>query len=1056
MSFALSGPVHRAGARFRPAASNSLLRKPPAQTAAPRGAVLAAITTLAAMLVPATRAAAQVPATVDALVGQLATKAHLSGKKDQPENFDVFRLGWSLWDTNELAAGYQGAIAELVKSATAAGPSMSQHYLDVDAMVPCSLPYLDAGGAIHPQMKAFYDVVMNSSFSRFDMPGDLAPALGTPGINLLAIQDTVFSPVRDPATGVVTTWTYPGLAGLVAQLPPATAWPGMRLIQNIGFANNPGFPVGDYDYAFEHPLLTKPGTPEPVSGTDALAVYVQSDIVDDKLDGSGNVIDPGVITKLFYYLPLSMLHPDVAALLAQSIRERVTATPDGYASSFSVGGEFSFAVPIKAAWPVGCTPVDTPCDQPPGASAVDTYYCHLPDSDYSVYSLDHFRSWLQDRYGTLAALRTAWNAAIPAVCTSIVACPKVSPLAAVAYQPLGAGPVSWSTILADWNEFQAAQLSAARVFQYVAAKQERPLQSMRLYESDPRGADEAAQLSDGVSLSTFLPPTTPLGELPSRLKKVALHGASYGEPADFPLFGMKQDLAAGFSGGSADWPTAFLPATFHENHARRMLGEFLTLGVNAVGLAYFEAIGNWNIKDGVFTHDCPALPGKQDLNMAQCLGAEVDALQDPLAFMTPWRSPLLIHTGSWAGKLTNADIYDSYTAAPISSLMTVLADEQVQFAPFTRDDGFDDLWLPSTRQVLLVPFLPELDKPRLRDYQDFAASHQMHLLLLIDAAKEAALSMPVCYTLSSPGADYHVAFTPVPFQADCLTPLVHAAIVYHGTAKDASYEMLRASIQLADVLVTRPLRPVRAESSPGVLAHGVDVTVATDGLNLLACATNTRPKPQSFTLVPAVPGFTYSIPDGATPAAPLAQSESMLRYLKADLPPNAIPSLATSLDAAVGQAGARLTNLASVAPIFDTAAAEQLLLRLRNLSTQTEPEKVLAGLVRLQRMPFLRVEGKPGNTVLVSVVALDRTPIGGAPVQLEFVLQRHARRNGVTSRGNGPNDPGVGKVLLSIAQPADTIWDFTIPGKSVPAGNLVEVQVQHPQSFSQSKLLFVP
>src|SRR5262249_53349281 len=159
-------------------------------------------------------------------------------------------------------------------------------------------------------------------------------------------------------------------------------------------------------------------------------------------------------------------------------------------------------------------------------------------------------------------------------------------LKAVQYPPLGAGPVKWTTILDDWAAFQAEQLRAARVWQYDVAKQAHPGRPMCLYEASPAGADEAALLSDGVSLGTFLPAGTPLGELPSRVKKVALHAATYGESLSFPLFGMKQDSAAGFSGGGSDWPTAYLPATFDENHSRRMLHEFLTLGVNAVGLAY--------------------------------------------------------------------------------------------------------------------------------------------------------------------------------------------------------------------------------------------------------------------------------------------------------------------------------------------------------------------------------------------------------------------------------------------------------------------------------------
>jgi len=1027
------------------------------RTPGPRPGAMALVSaTFCAACVFAPPAAAQVPATVDALVEQLAAGAHLPGKKDLPQNFDVFRLGWALWDTNELAAGYHGAIAQLIKSAKTPGLGPSQHYLDVAAAVPCSLPYLTPTGAIHPQLQALFDVVLDSPFSRFNLPGDLVPALGTPGINLLCTQDTVFSPVRDPVTGAVTTWDYPGLAGIVAQFPPASAWPGMRLIQNIGFANNPGFPIGDYDYAFEHPLITRPGTPEFVTGSDALAVYVQSDIVDDLLDGNGAVLDPGLVDRLLYFAPLSMAHPEVAALLRQSIQKQVSAYPDGYALSFSVGGEFSFAPPIKQGSPAGCTATDAPCVPLNGSSTADAYYCHLPNSDYSSASLDHFRSWLSDRYGALAALKAAWNAALPPGCTTITSCPSVSPLAAVAYKPLGPGAVNWSRILADWNEFQADQLTAARVFQYVAAKQARPDGAMHLLQSDPRGADEAAQRSDGISLSTFLPATTPLGELPSRLKKVALHGVSWGEPMDFPLFGMKQDVAAGFSGGQAGWPSAYLPATFHEDHARRMLGEFLTLGVNAVGLAYFEAIGNWNVKDGLFTHDCPALPGKQDLNMAACLGAEAEVLQERLAFMTPWRSPLLIHTGSWAGDSPGIDLYNSYTAAPIASLMAVLADEQVQYAPFAQLDGLEDLWLPSTRDVLMVPFLPELNQVRLREYQMLAQAHGLHLVLLVDAAKEAELNLQSCYTLSSPATDYHVALLPVPFQAECAAPLVHAVVVFHGTAQNASYEMLRSSILLSDLLVTRPLRPVRAESSPGVLAHGVDVTVTTDGMNLLACATNTRSKPQSFTLVPAAPGFAYSIPEGASPTVPLTQSQSLLRYVKAAVPPHAISNLAQALDAAVDQAAARVTNLGTVAPTFDTRAAQQLVLQLGTLSSQAEPEKVLAGLVRLHRMAFIRADPAPGEQLLVSVVTLDRKPLQGAPVQLEFVLQQHARRNGVTAHASFPNDPKAGTVTLSVTKPADTIWDFALPGKAIPSGNLVEVQVQHPLHFSQARTLVAP
>src|SRR5262249_1903877 len=160
----------------------------------------------------------------------------------------------------------------------------------------------------------------------------------------------------------------------------------------------------------------------------------------------------------------------------------------------------------------------------------------------------------------------------------------------------------------------------------------------------------------------------------------------------------------------------------------------------------------------------------------------------------------------------------------------------------------------------------------------------------------------------------------------------------------ASPDVLRLAVQLTDLLVTRPLRPVRAESSPGVLAHGVDVNVSTDGMNLLVNATNTLATPQSFTLVPAAPRFTYTIPDASTPPAAgrrpatRAQSESMLRYVRAAIPPNAIPSLTPALNQAVAAAAAAVANLATQAPTFDTRAAQQLLLRLGTLSTQSQPE----------------------------------------------------------------------------------------------------------------------
>jgi hypothetical protein len=1017
----------------------------------------AAVLVLPCILLAMPRAAAQAPKTVPALIESMLPAAQLPGNKDVPANLDVFRLGWALWDTGELCAGYNGAVAELIKTATTPGLEPSRIYTQVDAQVPCSLPYLAAGGGVHPELQAFFDVVLDSEFSRFDLPGDLPAALGTPGINLLSVQDTVFSPVRDAQTGAVTTWDYPGLSEIVSHFPPPGAWPGLRLIQNIGFANNPGFPVGDYDWAFEHPLISKPGSPEAVTGSDAFTAWVQSDLVDD-IVSDGSLVDGGVIDKLLYFAPMSMLYPDVAALLAQSIQERVALFPDALIDYYSVGGEFWFAAPIEAnTWP-GCTPVDAPCDDDSQLPPALSYYCHLTNCDYSGHSLAHFRSWLADRYGTMAALQAAWNAKIPGGCATIVGCAAVSPLQAVLYPPLGAGPVSWKVIHDDWVAFQAAQLRAARVWQYGVAKASAPDRSMNLYEGDPAGADEAAQLSDGVSLGTFLPATTPLGELPSRVKEIALHGAAYGESVSFPLFGMKQDVAAGPSGPPQDWPTAWLPGTFHEDHARRTLDEFLTLGVHSVGLAYFEAIANWNIKDGLFTHDCPALPGPQDLNMAQCLGAEVDALQDRLAFMAPWRSPLLLHTGTWASNESGADINDYYASPPISTLLSTLADEQVQWAPFAQVDGLDDLWLPATREVLMVAFLPELDAAAVAYDRVWAATHGLHLVLLMDSAKEAQLGLQGCYTLEAPAGGFHLTLLPVPQQAACASPLVHAAFVVEGAAADVTSGALRQAIELADLLATRPLRPVRAESSPGVLAHGVDVSVASDGMNLLVCATNTLPMPQTFALVPALPEptFKWTFPEGSAPPVPLAQSEALLRYARAAIPANAISSLPQALDQAVAGAVQAVLDLGTIAPTYDVRAAQQLLLRLQQLNSHTQPEKVLAGLLRLRRMPFVRAEAAGPGLLKVSVVGLDRTPVEGAHVQLEFVLQEHARRDGITLTASAPGDPLAGTVTLSIAPPAVAPWDFIQAGKVMPSENLIEVQAQHPAFFSQGSTLYVP
>jgi hypothetical protein len=258
----------------------------------------------------------------------------------------------------------------------------------------------------------------------------------------------------------------------------------------------------------------------------------------------------------------------------------------------------------------------------------------------------------------------------------------------------------------------------------------------------------------------------------------------------------------------------------------------------------------------------------------------------------------------------------------------------------------------------------------------------------------------------------------------------------------------------------RAIRPVRLVSGGNyVTSAPIDVNVLCDGINFLVSVANASDDPQSASLrveltwnpdkyAPGQGGFVATDGYTVTPVTQLGVAlGSDLLYLPRAIPEHQISDFLTVLDAHVDQVKNTVRQMSNDG--YDMRAAKNLNVQLKDLAEPpaAHPEKVLAGLLRLERMGFIKFNANTGS---VTVKTLHDGLLSEALVQLEFPLQRHFRRDGSPQYKTLSN----GYVHVDASQPMDQaakIWDFagSPPQYMIPDVNIVEVHALHPEYDTQ-------
>ncbi len=1332
------------------------------------------------------------------------------GKKDLADTLGPMRVGYALWDTAEGRGGYNGAIAELALEMDAACPSPVYSTLDDFSGPSGRLTTL-----LTDIQSPIYDFLFDEEWAVFSLPptsrNDFDEAFCTPealDVNFFCVQNPIFARSQVPICSPLLNYTYDtfevqiaGPGGLIDTKNPGRDLSGAI---NVGFANNPGFPAGQYDYDVDYPLVSKHAWDDQPfllrSAFDAVTTgFFDAHTLGPngprspqylKIQDTWRILytteaDPDpVLPDDYLHIPASIAHPEVAQDVFDAIQDRVDPNhtlpappfyPEGAIEYYVLGGEYyiKYYAGMNA---------DGSSVEPPNRNCIDCsqitadcyLYC-LANADYSDHSVCHFRKWLEEKYVTLSALAMAWGgwSAITIDCTGsggsppddcagiptdFTNCSTIDPLLGGDPAAAEAGGADLQAIFDDWAEFQAEQRVESGAFQYRAAKQTLPDGNMYQLEIDAPGADRGALFSDGVALGSWYRTNAERSDIVTPMKKRALHGVSYGESINFPIFGMPRASLAvceAVTGGSGV-PYTYRPPCWDFEFSNRTLREFIALGVDSLGLAYWENATSWTLDQGSFepndglllfqpdsslqvatrgiastqsatglfmlddtggfeagdkvqvtgcvepgcigagcitvaliepcpdrcgficppgevcfkecgeiieigmtpffaadsggtyvlsdfgvfvtgekvevtgcldracgpfdgcvsvaliepcVDDCPlvcpvgqtciqicgtlvnfqapggvvdpdgtletpgsatvapniqpvldtrgslkdgafaplselnpvpfpddfvdAVPGSTvftdvgtqpsthksggstQRNMAEVMSAEVADLRTRRAFMTPWRSPLLVHTGGAAvSRFSGSSPGNPPYLDPGLCDWTIdlLGRLQVQFAPFSLEEGFDDLWLTSCREALLSPFVPDLDADLVARYRDEAEDRGWNLLILTDLDTLDDVVSPQ-FTGGTMFVEPGVAKVRIYDSSAGGTGLTWAAAGYldialppkSNAAQVSMVNMLFGDGTLGlDVLTDTTILPVRAvNAGTNTLAGGVDMTVMTDGINLMVSAAQTTlptaPSPAIELVVDSSlvvgPVSAHSVEDGvivfdellsdATGTPPgvyhpkgtqqlqageqdpnislntdfsrglgIAKDlDSTIRYIRADLDLSRIDI--TDLDTAIQAVDTKLTARASAG--FDVRAGREAYEELRFVF-ENDPdrlEKLIAGLLRIEQMMFLDYASAPKQ---LTAVDLDGNGVEGATVQLEFPMQNHARRDttlptdssGQTTLDPDPIDPTVDQ--------SARVWDFAneVFGPVLPLGSgdphILEIHVQHPAYQTQAVL----
>lgn len=994
-----------------------------------------------ALVAAASTAGAQT--TVAELITNHVDDAALPGSKDTHDLVRKSRFGYASWYSGELETGYPHEVSELA---------------DMANYPPPGLELLPSANNIYGWLDPPFNTIPNQAFfvawkwimyrpdpgvvpldSELEVPADITDAF-PPNVEFWAAQNTVLSPIESSGS-----WAQPSYMQLEAWQDAAP--PGVTFTQNIGFANQFNFATGEFQLNHQSAMLDFEGQP------------FWFDIAP-------------VSYKRFV---MSLEEDPVAQLTADSIEARVGALDADRMEYFTVSGEMQMSLALKN--PVcDCLDEALPCD----VDAYEECLENLARIDYSAGSILHFQHWLERKYGSPAtmALPENWDwpwLVSPSGCSSIIACPSVDPLNVVQL-PAGDLP-DLRAVLEDWLEFKDDQFFGdAYSWQYRVAK------AAALGHPDPDyhdtpcytlytnalGVDRGCLFSDGVGVNAWLSNNEAwtLGDpFPSPMKKLLLHGVSFGEALNLPFFGFPRvcevpgaDPCVPISCPAT--PEDFGAPEFDELACYSLFREFMALGMKSVGFAYFEHFTDWNIRDGVFPAEAICdWPNSNGPNLLEVMADEAADAAFERAFATPWRAPILVHTGNDAdvGK-TNAPT-KLYRTGPTADLIRTLSSRHLSFSLFSLLDGFDDLWLPSARDLLVFsyPSPEEVADVLARGSQSSASSDPPSLLIMTGAASvpefqaQLAPSQLIGGALPFPGG--WVQF--LDLNGDGGLPL---ELLWLSDDNDspASMDLLFTALELLSLWFESARRPVHLTSLDDI-SH-IDVTTASDGLNFFVSLTNGGTTSANMTVtmdpdaVPGIPSYT-SIPSGAVN---LSAGESTTLFFRADVPHIDDPTDADWTQA-IADAKTALTMLPTT---VGTKTADEIIAQLENIDANApaniKEEKILAGLLRLERMLFVgasQATDTGGQAIPyhldVEVRDLHGT-VAGATAQAEWIYQDRTRSPFETSTAQGIEDWDVTPLAENDG------WDFIdkqYQGLFDSGGAprvAVEVQVQHPSYHSQA------
>jgi hypothetical protein len=263
-------------------------------------------------------------------------------------------------------------------------------------------------------------------------------------------------------------------------------------------------------------------------------------------------------------------------------------------------------------------------------------------------------------------------------------------------------------------------------------------------------------------------------------------------------------------------------------------------------------------------------------------------------------------------------------------------------------------------------------------------------------------------------------------------------VVYPSTTPPVAdlESMLQALLHLTPSTPTQPL--VVSPSQPPT--SRVHTNIVTDGLNYFVSLSN-RDDVQTVTniqlqphfevtnrMAPTVSGF---VPDIAGPYS-LGPKNSLRIYFKAVIPGS---YTATDLGNELAQILTNLNTLGGQG--FEVVAGLELHAFATAISAAQYPERVIAGIMRLRKMIFMKAT-RTGGSIAIEVVRQDGSVVQNASVQLLHLINAHEEQDaGVTD--------ATGKATVTVGAMSAQRWDFfnqvwAVPA-ATPATDPVEVHV---------------